>query len=290
MRSRSFTSGISSLLGASLLWAFSFGLIGTCLTDLNPFMVAWIRLTLSFLLFLPLLRLRGVGGVLILKLLAIGAVQYGVMYVAYIQAYQYLQGHEVALFTILTPLYVAVLHLIGRREWQQRVFVAALVAVLGAAAIVFCLPDRAVALRGIVLLQMANVAFAFGQVAYRHVMQKGHARLRDKDVFAVLFAGGLLLAAAVCTAGGGWHAWSFSRTQVWVLLYLGLVPSGIGFFLWNRGTRLVNHGTLAVMNNIKIPLAVFASIVLFKEQADLIRLLVGGGVMLGAVWMCERQR
>ncbi len=56
MRSRSFTSGISSLLGASLLWAFSFGLIGTYLTDLNPFMVAWIRLSLSCLLFLPLLR------------------------------------------------------------------------------------------------------------------------------------------------------------------------------------------------------------------------------------------
>lgn len=288
MRSKSFTSGISSLLGASLLWAFSFGLIGTYLTDLDAFMVAWIRLTLSFLLFLPLLRPRGVGGVVLAKLLGIGAVQYGVMYVAYIQSYQYLKGHEVALFTVFTPLYVAMLHAVGRRKWQRRVFVAALLAVLGAVVIVFRMPDRAVALRGILLLQLANVAFAFGQMAYRHVMQDVHGRGRDEDLFAVLFAGGMLLAAVVCTLSGGWGAWSFSRTQLWVLLYLGLVPSGIGFFLWNRGARRVNHGTLAVMNNIKIPLAIFATIVLFREQADLVRLCIGGGVMLGAVWFCEK--
>jgi len=252
-------------------------------------MVAWIRLTLSCLLFLPLLRPRGIGPVLWVKLLGIGAVQYGVMYVAYIQSYQYLKGHEVALFTIFTPLYVAVLHLLGRREWRRRVVAAALVAVLGAAVIVFRMPDRTVALRGVLLLQVANMAFAFGQIAYRHVMKAGGVRQRDEGVFAILFAGGMLFAALAVTTGGGWGPWSFSGTQVGVLLYLGLVPSGVGFFLWNRGARRVDHGTLAVMNNIKIPLAVFASIVLFREEADLLRLVIGGGVMLGAVWFAERR-
>ncbi len=226
---------------------------------------------------------------LLIKLLGIGAVQYGVMYVAYIQSYQYLKAHEVALFTIFTPLYVVVLYLMGRREWQRRVLMAALAAVAGAAAIVFRMPDRGVAFRGVLLLQVANAAFAFGQVAYRHVMQEAKRRHRDENVFAVLFAGGMLLAAVVVTLSGSWQAWSFSRAQIWVLLYLGLVPSGIGFFLWNRGARRVNHGTLAVMNNIKIPLAVFATIVLFREEADIARLLVGGGIMLGAVWFCERR-
>ncbi len=287
MRSRSFTSGISSLLGASVLWAFSFGLIETYLTDLDAFVVAWIRLTLSCLLFLPLLRPHRVGGALTLKLLVIGAVQYGLMYVAYIKSYQYLKGHEVALFTIFTPLYIAVLHLLGRRQWDRQLFLAATVAVGGAGVIVFQMPDRAVVLRGVLLLQVANLAFAFGQVAYRHVMRQAEGGHRDEDVFAILFAGGVLLAALAVTVTGGWGGWHLNRSQVWVLLYLGLVPSGIGFFLWNRGARRVTHGTLAVMNNIKIPLAVFATIVLFHEEPDLLRLFIGGGVMLGAVWFSE---
>ena len=289
MRSKSFTSGISSLLSASLLWAFSFGLIKTYLGGLDPFMVALIRLTLSFLLFLPLLRLRAVPLTRLLQLLGVGAIQYGVMYVTYIKSYQYLKAHEVALFTIFTPLYVAIIYGIGKRKLQRRFLVAAVLAVAGAAVIRLHRPGGDVALRGILLLQVANLAFAFGQVAYRRVMQLAPSRLRDEDVFALLFAGGMLLAAAACAVDGGWMKVSLNRTQIWVLLYLGLIPSGVGFFLWNRGARLVNHGTLAAMNNIKIPLAVFATIVLFREQADLVRLLIGGTLMGIAVWQCERK-
>jgi drug/metabolite transporter (DMT)-like permease len=289
VRSKSFTSGLSSLLCASLLWAFSFGLIETHLAGLDPYAVACIRLALSFLLFLPLLRVRGVAWPLLLQLLGIGAAQYGVMYVAYIKSYQYLSGHEVALFTIFTPLYVAAWHAVGRHKLPRRFLLAAVLAVLGAAVIQFHRPGASMAWRGILLLQVANLAFAFGQVAYRHVMPPGPGRLRDRDVFAVLYAGGMLLSSAACLADGGWTRVHLSHAQMWVLLYLGLVPSGIGFFLWNRGARRVNHGSLAVMNNIKIPIAVFVTIVLFHEPANLARLLTGGAVMLLAVWLCERK-
>ena len=40
------------------------------------------------------------------------------------------------------------------------------------------------------------------------------------------------------------------------VLYLGLVPSGLAFNLWNLGATRVRAGILAVMNNLKIPLAV----------------------------------
>jgi hypothetical protein len=36
----------------------------------------------------------------------LGAIQFGLMYVAYIASYQYLSGYLVAVFTIFTPLYV----------------------------------------------------------------------------------------------------------------------------------------------------------------------------------------
>jgi len=211
------------------------------------------------------------------------------MYVAYIRSYQYLAGHQVALFTIFTPLYVVLVDGLGRRQLEKRLVAAALLAIAGAGFIVFQMPDRTVALRGIGLLQIANLAFAFGQVAYRRLRQQMPSTLRDRDVFGLLFVGGAALAAVVCTLGGGWSGVALSRQQMTVLLYLGLVPSGIGFFLWNRGACLVNAGTLAAMNNIKIPLAVLATIILFHEQADLVRLLVGGGVMLLAVWLAERR-
>ena len=60
-----------------------------------------------------------------------------------------------------------------------------------------------------------------------------------------------------------------------VLAYLGIVASGLCFFLWNRGARLVSAGQLAVMNNLKIPLAVAVSLFVFREPANLYTFFAG---------------
>ena len=60
-----------------------------------------------------------------------------------------------------------------------------------------------------------------------------------------------------------------------ILVYLGIVASGICFFLWNRGARLVSAGQLAVMNNLKIPLAVAVSLFVFREPANVYTFLAG---------------
>jgi drug/metabolite transporter (DMT)-like permease len=73
-----------------------------------------------------------------------------------------------------------------------------------------------------------------------------------------------------------------------VLLYLGVVASGVCFWLWNAGARRVRHaGTLAVMNNVKIPLGMAISLLLFGEHADPRRLALACAVMLLAVLVCE---
>jgi len=74
-----------------------------------------------------------------------------------------------------------------------------------------------------------------------------------------------------------------------VLLYLGLLASGVGFFLWNVGATRVEAGILAVFNNVKIPLAVLVSLLFFREHADWLRLLCGGGIIALALWLnCRR--
>ena len=67
------------LILVSLIWAFSFGLIKGQLTGLDPNLVAAIRLFLAWLVFLPFCRLRHCRLITIICLLAIGAIQYGVM-------------------------------------------------------------------------------------------------------------------------------------------------------------------------------------------------------------------
>ena len=79
-----------------------------------------------------------------------------------------------------------------------------------------------------------------------------------------------------------------SNEQIGVLLYLGIIASGLCFYLWNSGSKQVTPATLAVMNNGYIPVAVVASIVLFSEEADLLRLLLGGGLILLSVVISYR--
>ncbi|MDY0148822.1 MAG: DMT family transporter, partial [Kiritimatiellia bacterium] len=124
---------MSTLVVVSLVWAFSFGLIGHLLAGLPPSWLGWIRLGLSAALFLPFIRripVRKAG-----MLFGIGAIQFGVMYWSYLASFCYLQSHEVALFTVTTPLFVAALDDVSGRRLKPWNLLAALLAVCGAALI-----------------------------------------------------------------------------------------------------------------------------------------------------------
>jgi drug/metabolite transporter (DMT)-like permease len=274
---------MSLLFAASLIWAFSFGMIKHALAGVNPLVIAFVRLALSLLLFLPFARAGTLSGRDRLGLTLIGAVQYGVMYMAYIASYAYLQAYQVALFTVLTPLYVAVFDRARSGRGAKRfALLAAGLAVAGAACILAENRDPRASLAGFVLLQGANVCFAFGQTAYRRMM-RARARIEDWSVFAWLYLG----AAGVCAIPAALAVWQggvLPQGVGWAaLLYLGLIPSGLAFFLWNRGARHVaGTATLAVMNNAKIPLGVLVSLLVFGERARWPQLLVGSAAIAAA--------
>jgi drug/metabolite transporter (DMT)-like permease len=71
------------------------------------------------------------------------------------------------------------------------------------------------------------------------------------------------------------------------LLYLGTIASGLGFFLWNAGAVRVNPATLAIFNNLKIPLATVIAILVFGETAAPGRLVPGLILMLLALAWAE---
>ena len=274
------------LLVVSLIWAFSFGLIKGQLTGLDANFVAAARLLVSLVVFLPFLRLKNVPGRLRWRLLVIGAVQFGLMYVAYTYAFQYLQAYEVALFTIFTPLYVTLINDAYQKRFHAISLVATLLAIAGTAVVKQGNLFNPQLLTGFLVVQISNLAFAFGQVDYKETL-KNQPELSDTRIFGLLYLGGALAAGIPALVTTPWQTLVLTGRQLLTLVYLGAIASGLGFFMWNVGARRVNAGTLAVFNDLKIPLAVAVSLIFFGEKASLPHLLIGGAVVVGALALNE---
>ncbi len=278
----------------SAIWAFSFGLIGSALSGVDSFFVATVRLGCATLLFLPFLRAKEIVRIDRLRLVLIGAIQFGVMYACYMRAFQYLPSHLVAIFSILTPVYVVILHDLRQRTFSARYLVAALLSVLGAGAIKAKTIPTGDFWIGFGLMQVAGIAFAYGQVAYRDWKQS-NPQTNDRSVFALLAMGGTACAGIVGALLSDWSTLEVKPDQWKAILYLGFVASGVGFFLWNKGASKSNPGTLAAFNNAVVPLAVLCSLFIFGESQSMdpengIRLALGSALILGALVVSQRTK
>ncbi len=211
-----------------------------------------------------------------------GAIQYGLMYVCYISAYKYLLSYEVALLTIFTPFYVIAFGDLFRKKFTPRFLISASISFVGAGVVLYKSPESENLLTGFLLMQISNIAFAFGQIYYKKTMEN-LPEVNDVNVFSLLYLGGFITAFLLFVPSLKTEAFLLNRNEIFSLLYLGIVASGLGFFLWNYGARRVNDGILGVMNNLKIPLAIAVSLLFFGETANVIRLVIGLGIILIAI-------
>lgn len=274
------------LIIVSLIWAFSFGLIKGQLSGLDSHFISFARLAISFLFFSFFLRKKLFISKQIKILMSIGAIQFGLMYILYIYAYNFLDAWQVALFTIFTPLYVVLIGDLIQKKFQVLFLIVAIMSVTGAAIIV-ARDIMSVELRtGFILMQLSNICFAAGQVWYKKV-KTDFKDIKDSQMFSWLYTGAVLVSALNSLFMTEWTTFKISNMQILVLLYLGILSSGICFFLWNYGATKVNNGTLAVLNNLKVPLGVLISITIFGESGDWKRLLFGGGIIFFAIIISE---
>ena len=275
----------------SIIWAFSFGIIGSSLTGVDSYLVATLRLASASLVFLPFLRPKYIQGIDGLRLFVYGFIQFGLMYVCYMKAYQYLPSHLVALFSIFTPIYVVLINAIRKRQFSLQYVIAALLSVCGAAVIKIQLTSGDFWI-GFALMQIAGIAFAFGQIAYRD-WKRTHSSVPDSAIFALLTLGGTLCAGLFSFALAYQASLAITSTQWLSIFYLGLVATGLGFFLWNKGATKTNPGTLAAFNNAVVPLAMLFSLFIFGEidqikSEQLIRLAIGGLLIASAVLVATK--
>jgi drug/metabolite transporter (DMT)-like permease len=274
------------LLAVSIIWAFSFGLTKGKLAGLDSAFISAARLCLALLVFLPFLRPRALPLRAAVALIAIGALQFGLMYLALNESYRHLAAHEVVLFTLTTPVFVTLLADAFDRALRLRALCAALLATVSATFIVINSNKFLGTLTGLGLVQLANLAFALGQVLYRRFRARQPA-LRDREIFGFLYLGAFAVTLPFMLARTGLNIPALNASQLWTLLYLGILASGLCFFWWNLGAMRVNAGTLAVFNNAKVPLGIACSLFFFGETADLPRLAIGGALLVAAIAIAE---
>ncbi len=275
------------LSAVTLLWAFSFSLIGVYLAgQVDSWFSVLMRVALASIVFLPFLKFRGVSKALIGKLMVVGGLQLGLMYCFYYQSFLLLSVPEVLLFTVFTPIYVTLIYDLLKGRFSAWYLVTAVIAVIGAAVIKFAGINQDF-LVGFLVVQGANICFAIGQVGYKYIMENEQIDLPQHSIFGYFYLGALCVALVAFALLGNIEKLPTTGTQWGILIYLGLIASGLGYFAWNKGATAVNAGALAVMNNALVPAGLIVNIVIWNRDVDIPRLVAGGAIILLSLWINE---
>ncbi|PWK53802.1 DMT family transporter [Pleionea mediterranea] len=277
------------LILVTFLWAFSFSLIGVYLSgEVDGYIAVFSRMILATVVFIPFLKPRSLQSKNALKLMAIGAIQIGLMYLFLYHSFLYLSVAEVLLFTIFTPIYVTLIDdLVFHRRFTLHWLLAAILSVIGAAIIRYHSVSEHF-LIGFLLIQSANLCFAFGQVAYKRLAIGDFQQQRQHFIFFFIGASILTLIAALLFADV--NKLPDTATEIGVLLWLGLIASGAGYFLWNYGTKQVNTGQLATMNNALIPAGLLVNLFIWGSDINIMALLAGGAIIVVSVIISSVKR
>lgn len=275
------------LVITTLLWAASFSLIGEYLAgQVDSWLSALIRVSLAALVFLPFLRWRGFGAKVIILYMLVGACQLGIMYLFVFQAYQYLTVAEFLLFTVLMPLYVTLIYdLLERQRLRVGYLLSSLLAVIGAAIIRYDHLSESF-WTGLMFVQLANIFFAIGQVGYKRLMEV-HP-IPQHQAFSWFYIGATLVALIGWFFFGNKTMLPTTNVQWGVLLWLGVVASGIGYFMWNYGATKVDAGTLAIMNNMMVPAGLLVNFAIWQQHPDWLSFTIGASLIIASLWVHRR--
>jgi len=279
-----------ALILTTLIWGFSFTLIGSTLKGIDPILVACIRLGLACLCFLPLLKRNSITSSDRTMLLGIGGLQFGCMYISYMSAFNFAPAYIVALFSSFTPLWIAIMGSFLNPISLKRLFLAGVLATTGAVLIRSGQDLEAKNLWiAFGLMQISNISFGGGQLAYRS-WKRCHPDYRERDSFAWLYLGGFFLSGifALFRILPQGEFPTIDLLQWGVILYLGLIASGLGFFLWNYGASRVSTATLAAANNLLVPLAILIALLFSKNQPNWALFLPGSACIALALFIAPK--
>ena len=273
------------LILVTVLWAFSFSLIGQYLAgQVDSDFAVLARVAIAAAIFIPFTRWRGLPWRLLGGLWLAGALQFGITYLCLYRSFTVLTVPEVLLFTVLTPIYVTLLDDSLAKRFNPWSLFAALVAVGGGVIIRFKHIEGDY-LIGFLLLQVANLTFAAGQVLCRQLLARYPTEQPLHRFFGHFFLGALLLAVPSFLLFGDAGKLPQTAVQWGVLVWMGLFATALGMFWWVKGSTLVDAGTLAIMNELHVPAGLLVNLLIWNRDADLKKLALGGTVIVASLWL-----
>ena len=271
------------LLTASLVWGFSFGLIKGLTAGIDPFVLGAIRAMIAATFFLPWQiagEHRGRLNKVQMQAMICGFIQIGLMYGPYQLSFRYLKAHEVALLTMTTPIIMASLLVLSTRVNLLRLGAAVVVATAGGMVVAWKNIGSTDLQTGVLLVQMSNLLFAIGLLLWKKWLTP-HAHQQLQLMFPYFIGAAFAAGILALIFAQEWRAYT---PREWGLFFwLGGVASGLGFYFWNRGALQVSAERLAVANNIKLPMAVIISILVFGETVEWPRLVIGTSLIILAL-------
>lgn len=265
------------LILVSILWSFSFGIIKYGLSGIDSSFISLMRNLIAFLFFASLTLYNFKKFIFDIQLILIGAIQFGLMYVLYIQSYQYLPAYLIATFTITTPIFIGIFsQLLQNKSFSLSGIFSILLVILGSLMMRFNIVNPLDYWLGFFLIQCANICFAIGQIMFK----KWYSKNTSVDIiynFSQMFFGAVLITSMFSIINST-NIGLLNTYNLFALLFLGLFSTGFGFLTWNLGSIQVSNERLALMNNAVIPIAIFNSYLIFGEAIN--PLLFAPGLVL----------
>ena len=267
----------------TILWAFSFSLIGEYLAgQVDSDFAVLMRVAIAAAIFIPITRWRGLPTRLLGGFWLAGALQFGVTYLCLYRSFSVLTVPEVLLFTVLTPIYVTLLDDGLSRRFNPWSLLAVLVAVGGGIILRFEKIEGDY-LIGFLLLQLANATFAAGQVLCRQLLARYPTQQPLHRFFGHFFLGAMLLAIPSFLLFGNAARMPHTALQWGVLVWMGVFATALGMYWWVKGSTLVDAGTLAIMNELHVPAGLLVNVLIWNHDANLGKLALGGSVILASL-------
>ena len=262
------------LVLVSILWSFSFGIIKYGLPGIDSALISFTRNLIALIFFSTITVYNFKKFSFDLSLMLIGAIQFGLMYVLYIQSYEYLPAYLIATFTITTPIFVGLFsQFLSNRSFSSKGFFAVILVLIGSLMMRYNIVNPIDYWIGFLLIQSANICFAFGQVMFK----KWHSNNSSTDIihnFSQMFFGAVLINSIFHISNSD-STQLLTTSNLLALLFLGFYSTGFGFLAWNIGATKVSNETLAVMNNAVIPIAILNSCLFFGETISFALFLPG---------------
>ena len=218
------------LIVTTVIWSFSFSLIGNSLSpDINSWSLAFSRSAIACILFSRWINFK-IPISYIIKIIFIGALQICIMYILYLNAFSYTSVQRILLFTITTPFYVTMISQIINKEIKLFAFFITLLSIVGALIIRMTDFDTSDFI-GLILVQLANLCFASGQVLYKAMKADSKISTNVYTDFSFFFIGASLITFIGLIVSPVSYTYPNTISQWFLVLWLGVGASGIGYYL-----------------------------------------------------------